>query len=320
MSELEDSKIPGPLFYWMDKPKAIILDMIDFVVKPSFKKILVEFYQNRTRWFLRWNWHNEHVQRLVDAMYDDLHDKVRTHWDQEALELMLCFGGDERLKRRVAAHIERWVFRRSYADQNVDCEPMEQLIEEVVIYGFQEKYLKTRLYTDITCQLLLWRNWQIDFYNYCKSWQFHLIQPILSRTDHGTLNEMNCVDFNPTTTKPMGPISSCETFKSMLEVINESPNEVLFITRSIDEARIARQVGLRVYLIEKYMKGVPKVGEKYWLSHPHYGPRKPFRFRDTPEKPEADGFTTFQSLLDIGFISRRFQPVEPTSSGFCSIL
>ena len=79
----------------------------------------------------------------------------------------------------------------------------------------------------------------------------------LEKTSQGNLAAL-ILDYLDT---DLGPLQSPDTYRKVLEKVNESPGDVVFLTKNVEEAKAATQVGITPILVLTHKKDVEAAAE-----------------------------------------------------------
>ena len=123
--------------------------------------------------------------------------------------------------------------------------------------GYDKGRIETPVYSDVAIQIQKWRcDLQIQLYVLSNGWA-EANRRFLSKTNHGDLNLLISGHFDTT----IGSFLSPDTYQKVLAEIKRSPEEVLFLTKSADEARTAQSVGIAVVLVMTHRRNIEKLEE-----------------------------------------------------------
>lgn len=121
--------------------------------------------------------------------------------------------------------------------------------------GYDKSKLETPVYSDVAVQIQKWRcDQNIKLFVFSNGWA-EATKRFLSKTNHGDLNLLIDEHFDTS----LGQLSDPETFKKVLSKIKEKPEDVVFLTKSADEARASAKVNLTTVLVLTHRRNIEKL-------------------------------------------------------------
>jgi methionine salvage enolase-phosphatase E1 len=79
----------------------------------------------------------------------------------------------------------------------------------------------------------------------------------MSNTNHGDLNLLIDNHFDTS----FGPLTDKESYQKILAKIGEQPEGVIFLTKSPEEAKAAKEIGITPILVLTHRKNIEKLDE-----------------------------------------------------------
>lgn len=124
--------------------------------------------------------------------------------------------------------------------------------------GYQKNRLETPVYSDVAIQIQKWRcDQEIKLYVLSNGWA-EASKRFLTKTNHGDLNLLIDGYFDSS----LGPLNEPATFETLLNRIQEKPENVILLTKSSEQGQAAQQLGLTVVLVLTHRRNIEKLDEK----------------------------------------------------------
>ena len=123
--------------------------------------------------------------------------------------------------------------------------------------GFEKGLMETPVYSDVAIQIQKWRcDQQIRLFaiGNCSAVGTRYF---LAKTNHGDLNLLIDAHFD----NSIGSPTETATFQKLLTEMKQQPEDVLFLTKSPEEARAAKSVGIAVVLVVTHRRNAEKLDE-----------------------------------------------------------
>lgn len=124
-------------------------------------------------------------------------------------------------------------------------------------YGYDKNKLVTAVYTDVADSLAKWHAERIKVYVCSNSWK-EVSKRFLAQTVHGNLTTFVDDYFDSSD----GPLTKSETFNKIAERIQIKPPEIVFLTKSGDEARAALAAGWVAVLVLTHQREIDRMKEE----------------------------------------------------------
>lgn len=123
--------------------------------------------------------------------------------------------------------------------------------------GLAKDIIKVPVYADVATQLQNWRtNLGIRLFVLSNGWSV-ATRKFMEKTSKGDLSLL-VSDFWDT---DIGELTRPETYRLVIERIGEQPEEIVFLSKNLDEARAAKSAGLVVVLVLTHRSQVTAVSE-----------------------------------------------------------
>ncbi|KAH9419036.1 Enolase-phosphatase E1 [Dermatophagoides pteronyssinus] len=124
--------------------------------------------------------------------------------------------------------------------------------------GYSKNRLETPVYSDVAIQIQKWRcDQDIKLYVFSNGWA-EATRRFLMKTNHGDLNLLIDGYFDTS----LGQLTDAETFRRVLDRINEQPENVIFLTKSSIEGRAAESIGMTVVLVLTHRRNIERLDEE----------------------------------------------------------
>lgn len=226
----------------MRLPACIVLDIEGTTTSLRFiKDVLFPYIKQNLARYLRDRWHTDEVvatlARLIRQEERDLRDGLQPPRIWKVTET-----GE--LTKIIDSIVGNVVWQMDSKRHNT---ALKQLQILVWVYGYENNELKGHVYEDVGSAFRRWRSMGIRLFVY--STGMAMAQQLLfSNSSQGNL--LNLIEnyFDVLT----GPKTNPSSFKKIaLQYMNISPNQLLFITDTVDEARAAREAGCQVVLVQR---------------------------------------------------------------------
>ncbi|KAH7643293.1 enolase-phosphatase e1-like protein [Dermatophagoides farinae] len=123
--------------------------------------------------------------------------------------------------------------------------------------GYAKNRLETPVYSDVAIQIQKWRcDQDIKLYVFSNGWS-EATRRFMMKTNHGDLNLLIDGYFDTS----LGQLNDPDTFRKMLQRINEKPENVMFLTKSPEEGRAAESIGLTVVLVLTHRRNIERLDD-----------------------------------------------------------
>jgi 2,3-diketo-5-methylthio-1-phosphopentane phosphatase len=111
--------------------------------------------------------------------------------------------------------------------------------------GYDNNQIQTPVYSDVAIQINKWKcDLHIKLYVVSNGW-VDATKKFMSNTNHGDLNLLIDNHFNTS----LGQLTGKESYQKILVKIGEQPEGVIFLTKSSEEAKAAKEIGITPILV-----------------------------------------------------------------------
>ena len=226
----------------MKKPKAVLFDVSGTAARESFvEKVLLPYFKVGVKPYLEANWSQP---TCVD--------------DVQALMRAAAAQGPEAPKADLAASKEKQIAALlKYVDwaqeKGQDQTRAFALFRFHVWFdGYDRGKLVTPVYSDVAVTIQKWRCDQgIKLYILSNGWT-EATKKFMAKTSHGDLNLLIEEHFD----SELGPLTAPDTYGKVLEKIGLATADVVFLTKSPEEGKAAKDGGLNVILVLTHRQSV----------------------------------------------------------------
>lgn len=181
--------------------------------------------------------HKAYLEENIDQpKMHDVIDKLRTSAERDAGAPKIAASEVDKVEliKSVATYVDYCL------DGKKENKPLVLFRFLVWFDGFDRDILSTPVYQDVATQVKKWRlTLGLKLYVLSNGWNM-ATQKFLEKTTQGNLSSL-VHDFMDT---DLGPLTSPETFQKVIAIVRESPENIVFLTKSPDEARAARLAGI----------------------------------------------------------------------------
>lgn len=228
------------------KPRAILFDISGTVAKSSFiDKVLMPYIKEFIRMYLEENYEQRNVRTDIENL------RVQASRDDAAPKIPGPEAGRANLINATVAYVNYC------ADNKMENKAITLLRFHMWFDGYKRQRLETPVYSDVAIQIQKWRcDQEIKLFVFSNGWA-EATKRFLSRTNHGDMNLLIDDHFDTTT----GSLTDPATFAKVLdhEKVKEQPQDVLFLTKSPEEARAAIAAGLIVVMVLTHRRNIEKL-------------------------------------------------------------
>lgn len=212
------------------RPRAILFDLTGTATRESFVgKVLMPYFRANAKSYLEQNWAKcrAEVEALASVAKQD----------PESPQVDPCGGQSEQVES-IAAYLR-------YCEQRGrESKALAKLRLQVWFHGYDSGALSTPLYPDVAVNLRKWHERDIRLFLLSNGWA-EATRKFMCRTSDGDLNPLISRHFDTST----GSLTSVDTYRKVASEIGEQPEDVLFLTKCADQARVARQCGITPVLV-----------------------------------------------------------------------
>lgn len=230
----------------LKKPKAILFDITGTVAKTTFiDMVLLPYVQKYCRVYLEENWTRKAAQADINNL------RAQVAQDAEAPKIPEASASKEDIIKACGEYVD-YCFSKKIENKGILLLRFHMWFD-----GYQRNRLETPVYSDVAVQIQKWRSdLGIKLYVVSNGWS-EATKCFLSKTNHGDMNLMIEKHFDTS----IGPLTDAATFQKLVEEIGEPAGEVLFLTKSADEANLAKSVGIAICLCLTHRRNIEKLDE-----------------------------------------------------------
>ncbi|OTF73016.1 enolase-phosphatase E-1-like protein [Euroglyphus maynei] len=236
------------------KPNAVLFDIAGTVARESFvEKLLIPYFKVAYRVYLENNWSKSEckdaVKKLAEAAEKDSKaPKIQIDGNSSG-------GSNASVKSPSTSSISR--NQKKDAIQQV-CRYIQYCLDnekenkayaffrfQVWFDGYDRNKLSTPVYSDVAITVQRWKNNKaIKLYILSNGWS-EASKRFMSKTSHGDLNLVIDDHFDTS----IGTLLNPETFTKVAATIGQRPADVVFLTKSAEQGKAAKQAGMNVILV-----------------------------------------------------------------------
>lgn len=237
------------------KPRAIVLDILGTASKSGFlEQILFPYLKINLENYITNHWKDKDFIRIYNKI---LLQSADFHKSEPSTPVVLAH-------ENTSAKQSLMTFITFVTENGINCPPVTQLRFMVWFEGYQQNKLKTPIYSDVPNQMRVWFSQGIKFYVFSNTW-VAAQKALLKNTNHGDLTNLISGHYD----NDFGTMTESDSWRRLCNEIRESPNDVLFLTKSPIEARAASDAGLSVVLVLTHRHNVKAVSHEDRRRFPH---------------------------------------------------
>ena len=228
--------------------RAVLLDIegtttpVDFVYE-----VLFPYAQRELQSYLEQHWSDPNVQEDINQLVEHFAEEPR---DEEGHALSA--GEDQ---SNVEAFHSEVVERIEWAmDEDKKHAPLKSLQGRIWRAGYNSGELKAPIYDDVVEALHNWNERGTPVYIY-SSGSVEAQELLFKHSEHGDLRDCLAGYFDTNT----GSKKRAASYTKISDEIDLAPNEVLFVTDNLEEAKAAEKAGMKVAVSKR--PGNAELGE-----------------------------------------------------------
>ncbi|KAF7494124.1 Enolase-phosphatase E1 [Sarcoptes scabiei] len=217
------------------KPKAVLFDISGTVARESFvEKILIPYFKIAHRVYMENTWQKPECQECIKQLAE------MAQKDVNAPKINLaCCDDKKTMIDQVCQCIDYCLVN------NKEGKAFANFRFKVWFDGYERQKLTTPVYSDVAVTIQRWKcNQNVKLYVLSNGWT-EASKRFMSKTSHGDLNLVIDDHFDTS----MGSLLDPQTFQKVAQIIRQRPEDVIFLTKSPEEAIAARKAGLNVVLV-----------------------------------------------------------------------
>lgn len=228
------------------RPRAIVFDILGTASKSGFlERILFPFFKSNLDPYLNTHWNKHDFNRLYKRIQDFSTELNKT---EPSTPIVLAHNTTQ-------AKPSLLNFLNFCQENGIQSPAVTQLRFKVWFEGYQTSRLLTPIYSDVPASLRRWFAEGIKFYVFSNTW-VEAQKALLRNTNHGDLTNLITGHFD----NDFGPLNEADSWRRLCAQIHESPNNVLFLTKAVQEARAAQDAGMQVVLVLTHRHNVKAIG------------------------------------------------------------
>lgn len=229
------------------QPQAIVLDFLSTAIKAGFiEKGLFAYLRKHGKEYIEQKWATKEFKDLLTAVRRQTRRDLRSNdaipklaeqtepleAQQEALWQNILWGLDNH--HETAAH-----YKMKFA-----------IYED----GYEKGKLTTHVYTDVAKNMKKWNEMGIKLFIYSNAWSKSQ-EVFMKQTNHGNLFDL-INGFYDTT--GIGEPTDSNSFVKLLEKIGLPANDVVYLTKGVNEGRAAKAAGVHAILVISHQHQMKK--------------------------------------------------------------
>ena len=238
----------------LKKPKAVLMDVSGTLTQGTFIPIiLVPYFQKNYRAYLEENIDKPRCKDVINKM------RTSAEIDKSSPKILPEGTDNAALIGSVCNYVDYCLYN------NKENKPFVVFRFMVWFDGYERNLITTPVYSDVAIQIQKWRLSQdIQLYVLSNGWSY-ATRKFLEKTSQGNLSILinDCFDTE------LGPLNSATTFQKLLNIIKVPSQELVFLTKSADEAKAAIEVGIIVVMVLTHRKDVEAIQENVKDQIPH---------------------------------------------------
>ncbi|KAH9412750.1 enolase-phosphatase E1-like [Dermatophagoides pteronyssinus] len=235
------------------KPNAVLFDIAGTVARESFvEKLLIPYFKVAYRVYLENNWAKQEckdaVKKLAEAAEKDSKaPKIQLNGSNSNTSMnsmkSASTSASRNKKKEQIEQVAKYV--QYLIDTEREIKALAFFRFQVWFDGYERNKLTTPVYSDVAITVQRWKNTKgIKLYILSNGWA-EASRKFMSKTSHGDLNMV--IDDHYDTS--IGSLLNQDTFTKVAAKIKQSPADVVFLTKSAEQGKVAKQAGLNVILV-----------------------------------------------------------------------
>ena len=229
----------------LHRPRAIVFDILGTATKSGFlERILFPFLKLNLETYLKTHWDKQDFIKLYKRIQEF---SIELNRSEPNSPIVMAHSNGQ-------AKLSLLTFLNYCLENGLQPPPVTQLRFKVWFEGYQTARLLTPIYSDVPASLRRWFAEGIKFYVFSNTW-VEAQKALLRNTTHGDLTNLITGNFD----NEFGLLTEPDSWRRFCVQIKEQPNNVLFLTKSPQEARAAQDAGLQVVLVLTHRHNVKAV-------------------------------------------------------------
>lgn len=268
-------QVPGISAVFVRRPRVIVFDILGTASKSGFlERILFPYLRINLEPYLNTHWGRKDFLKLYKRIQD------------QSVELASSSPGVPQVLQhdRPDAKQSLIQFINYVTDQSIPSAPVTQLRFKVWFEGYQSMRLRTPIYSDVPARMRAWFAEGIKFNVFSNTW-VEAQRALLKNTNHGDLTNLISGHFD----NDFGLLTTSDSWRRLCSQINEQPNDVLFLTKSPQEAAAAQEAGICVVLVLTHRHNVRAVSHDDRQRFPYVRTLNDLRWLESSMMPTGGG-------------------------------
>ena len=228
----------------LPKPKAIVMDMFGTAVKTGFNdRILMPYLKNNVKAYLEEKWTDKKVKKDIDRLRKE---------SQESEKKIAAPEANVAEQQQSVVDYILWALENKKETNGI-----RKFRFNVWFDAYDNNKLQSPVYSDVAIQVKKWKDLDIKIYVFSNAWE-ESTKKFLSKTSQGDLNLMIDGYYDSS----LGALNERETYNKLVEKIALPKEEILFLTKSGEEGRTAKEAGLPVVLVMTHRREIEKLNDE----------------------------------------------------------
>lgn len=227
----------------LPKPKAILFDLCGTATRESFvEKVLLPYFKAAFKSYIDSKWSDKSMQDDAKAL------AKASEGDSEAPKT----SADD--KAALKAYVEYVL-----GNPKKESKAFAFFRFHVWFDGYENQRCQTPVYSDVAVQMQKWKNdYNINLFVLSNGWA-EATKRFMSNTSHGDLNMIIDGHFDTS----LGKLNDSGTYKKAAGKIGAPADQILFLTKNMDEGVAAKNAGLAVIFVFTHRRNVEMAMEQH---------------------------------------------------------
>jgi len=240
--------VPGQSPVLVRRPKAIVFDILGTASKSGFlERILFPYLKVNLEPYVSTHWTKRDFLKLYARIVEQ---SVEFNRNDPSCPIVAPHDRDD--ARTTLVNFINYV-----TETGLSSPAVTQLRFKVWFEGYQSARIKTPVYSDVPNRMRTWFAEGVKFYVFSNTWT-EAQQALLKNTNHGDMTTMIAGHYD----NDFGQLTSVESWRKLCDKIKQQPNDVLFLTKSVQEASAAQEAGLCVVLVLTHRHNVRAISHE----------------------------------------------------------
>lgn len=237
------------------RPRAVVFDILGTASKSGFlEKILFPFLKVNLENYVGSHWNKKDFMRLYAKIVDQ-----SIEFNKQEPTTPVVQAHDSPQARASLTNFIGFV-----TDNMINSPAVTQLRFKVWFEGYQQAKIRTPIYSDVPARMRQWFAEGIKFYVFSNTW-VEAQKALLRTTNHGDMTNLISGHYD----NDFGLLTEADSWRRLCGDIRENPADVLFLTKSPQEAQAASDAGLAVVLVLTHRHNVKAVPHEVRQRFPY---------------------------------------------------